>query len=148
MEIKRADQSHKSTIIHFQKLMAWETEKLQLDEEVLQKGVQAVLNDENKGQYYVAELEHEIIASLLITYEWSDWRNGWVWWIQSVYVLPEARKRGVFKSMYQHLKSQVAQSADIRGLRLYVDKTNTAAQKVYDALGMTDEHYALFEWLK
>ena len=147
LEIRRAEASEAGMIADFQQKMAWETEQLELREDVLAAGVQAVLADSNKGLYYVALQDGEIVASLMITYEWSDWRNGTVWWIQSVYVLPEYRGQGVFKRMYLHLKEYVMQS-ELRGLRLYVDKTNTAAQNVYDAIGMTQEHYAMYEWMK
>ena len=147
LKIRRADKSEVGIIADFQQKMAWETEKLELREDVLTAGVKAVFEDSNKGLYFVAEQDGNVVASLMITYEWSDWRNGTVWWIQSVYVLPTFRGQGVFKQMYLHLKEHVMQS-ELRGLRLYVDKTNTAAQKVYDSIGMTQEHYAMYEWMK
>ena len=95
------------------------------------------------------ERAEEVAAGMLmITLEWSDWRNGWVWWIQSVYVDREFRKYGVFKELYNHIKSIVESSENIRGIRLYVDKRNTRAQKVYESLGMTGEHYSTYEWMK
>ena len=97
---------------------------------------------------FVAELDEQVIGQLMITYEWSDWRNGTVLWIQSVYVLPEQRGRGVYRALWEHLRERVEASPDLHGLRLYVDKRNTAAQRVYTRLGMTREHYDLFEWLK
>lgn len=146
--IKKANEKLISTIADFQIKMAWESEGYQLDKERINKGVKAVFDDENKGQYFVAYDDNTVIASLLITYEWSDWRNAWVWWIQSVYVLPEYRRKGVFSSMYQHVKSKVEQNENIAGLRLYVEKENVRAISTYKKIGMTDEHYNFFEWMK
>ena len=147
MHYREALPADASTIIDFQMAMARETEDLELDREVLTRGVNAVFADPALGRYYVAESENRVAGSLLITYEWSDWRNGMVWWIQSVYVLPEHRGRGVYAGLYAHVKSMVAQSA-VRGIRLYVDKRNVPAQEVYTRLGMNGEHYLLFEWMK
>jgi GNAT superfamily N-acetyltransferase len=135
-------------ILAFQLAMARETEDLELDRETCARGVQAVFDDPALGQYYVGEQGGHVIASLLITYEWSDWRNGVVWWIQSVYVVPEARKQGVYAGLYAHLKTRADAAENVRGIRLYVDKRNTRAQQVYARLGMNGEHYQLFEWMK
>lgn len=135
-------------ITEFQIRMAHETEELELDRSVCAKGVQAVFANAAHGEYYVAEKDGEVIGSLMITYEWSDWRNGVVWWIQSVYVAPEARGAGVYSGLYRYLRNIVQQNAHIRGLRLYVDKRNTKAQQVYAQLGMNGEHYQVFEWMK
>lgn len=134
-------------IIEFQLAMARETEDLELDGEVLTAGVNAVFADPALGRYYVAEDEGRVIASLMITYEWSDWRNGMVWWIQSVYVEPAWRRRGIYAGLYSHVKAIVEQST-VRGIRLYVDKRNAPAQEVYTRLGMNGEHYLVFEWMK
>ena len=142
---KRSDAEH---IAKFQVRMAKETEQIDLDRDIVDKGVNAVINKPEKGIYFVAESGNKIVASLMITFEWSDWRNGNVYWIQSVYVLPEFRKRSVFKTMYLYLKSIVQKDKNVRGLRLYVDKTNTNAQKVYETMGMDCNHYMLFEWMK
>lgn len=147
MEIRKAKPSEINSIVAFQQKMAMETESLELDTAILTKGVQAVFDDSSKGIYYVAIKDEKTIASLLITYEWSDWRNGQVYWIQSVYVLPEHRGKGVYKQMYLHLKEEVEKSPNIRGLRLYVEKDNQIAQKVYAKLGMDGEHYKMFEWM-
>lgn len=137
-----------STIVSFQVRMAWESEELKLDQPTVEKGVAAVFADRSKGGYWVAETEEgEVIACLLTVPEWSEWRNGTVWWIHSVYVVPEARRKGVFRSMYAHLKKRVESREDEKGLRLYVEHNNEVAQAVYRAMGMTDEHYRLFEWL-
>lgn len=135
-------------ITEFQLRMARETEDLELDRDVCSGGVQAVFANAACGEYFVAENESGVIGSLMITYEWSDWRNGVVWWIQSVYVVPESRGAGVYSGFYHHLRNIVQQDPHIRGLRLYVDKRNTKAQRVYEHLGMNGEHYQVFEWMK
>ena len=136
------------SIVEFQVAMARETEDLELDRDVCTAGVVAVFAEPQHGQYFVAEAASQVIASLLITYEWSDWRNGVVWWIQSVYVSPEARGQGVYAGLYEHVKQLVQNEPGIRGIRLYVDKRNTRAQAVYTRLGMNGEHYQVFEWMK
>lgn len=140
--------SDAGTIIDFQMAMARETEDFDLDRPVTTRGVQAVFDDRSLGRYFVAESAGRVIASLMITYEWSDWRNGTVWWIQSVYVVPELRKRGVYAGLYQHVKTMVEAEPSIRGIRLYVDNRNRSAQEVYARLGMEGEHYRVFEWMK
>lgn len=111
-------------IADFQVKMAFETENMKLDPPTVIKGVTAVLDDPSKGKYWLAELNGKVVGSLLTIPEWSDWRNGTVLWIHSVYVPPENRKSGVFKKLYSHLKTMVETTPDLRGLRLYVDKTN------------------------
>jgi GNAT superfamily N-acetyltransferase len=124
--------------------MALDTEGVRLDPAVLRVGVLAVLEGRVPGRYWVAERDGEVVGQLLITYEWSDWRNRMVWWIQSVYVSPAARRLGVFRVLYQHVRA-AARAAGAGGLRLYVDNTNTRAQQVYAALGMNGGHYRVFE---
>lgn len=135
-------------IADYQVKMAWETEQLKLDPPTVELGVAAVFDDPSKGKYWLAEVKGEVVGCLLTVPEWSDWRNGTVLWIHSVYVKPEFRKHGVFRKLYSHLKTMVEGSKDLRGLRLYVEKTNGPAQKVYESLGMSGEHYHLYEWLK
>lgn len=124
--------------------MAVETEQLRLDPETLSAGVAAVLEGRAPGQYWIAEHEGRVVGQLLITYEWSDWRNRPVWWIQSVHVDAGARRLGVFRALYAHARHE-AVAAGAGGLRLYVDETNTRAQAVYAALGMKGGHYRVFE---
>jgi GNAT superfamily N-acetyltransferase len=135
-------------IAEFQLAMALETENLQLDRPTCQRGVAAVFEIPAYGRYFVAEREGQVIGSLLITYEWSDWRNGMVWWIQSVYVVPAARGQGVFGGLYGYLRQLAMAEPQVRGLRLYADRRNTSAQAVYVRLGMDGDHYQVFEWMK
>lgn len=135
-------------IVNFQIAMAKETEGIDLERAIVKKGVQAVFADDQKGKYYIAKVEDEVVASLLITFEWSDWRNGFVYWIQSVYVVPKFRMKGVYKLMYNHIQDKVVNSSAVNGVRLYVDANNVPAQKAYSKLGMDGDHYRLFEWMK
>jgi GNAT superfamily N-acetyltransferase len=145
--IRKATPADAEIIIDFQQKMAWETEHMTLIPEVIFKGVIAVFNDPSHGQYWVAEDQGKVVASLLITYEWSDWRNCNVWWFQSVYVLPEFRRKGVFSSMYRFIKNE-AERNGAGGLRLYVESNNARAQCTYEALGMQSLHYKMYEWMK
>jgi GNAT superfamily N-acetyltransferase len=135
-------------IIDFQQAMARETEDVSLDRHICTRGVQAVFDDPSLGRYFVAETGGRVVASLLITYEWSDWRNGVVWWIQSVYVRPESRKQGIYAGLYDFVQKIAAADVRVRGIRLYVDRRNTPAQEVYRRLGMNGEHYLVYEWMK
>ncbi len=135
-------------IADYQCKMALETESLKLDPQIVEKGVSAVFDDPTKGKYWLAESQGQVVGCLLTVPEWSDWRNGTVLWIHSVYVHPDFRKLGVYRMLYSHLKTMVEASQELRGLRLYVDKTNKNAQEVYETLGMSGEHYHLYEWLK
>jgi len=143
-----AHPSDSDAIVAFQQAMARETEDLELDREILLRGVAAVFGDPQLGRYFVAESEDRVVASLLITYEWSDWRNGVVWWIQSVYVMPEFRRQRIYAGLYEHVKKIVDTQPTVRGIPLYVDRRNTRAQEVYTRLGMNGEHYQVFEWMK
>lgn len=131
-------------IVQFQIDMAMESEGCLLNREKVTNGVTAAMNDESKGIYWVVQIEGNTIGSLMLTREWSDWSNEWYWWIQSVYVMPEFRKRGVYKAMYSTLK-EMANENHVSQIRLYVDKTNHSAQKVYQRLGMHESHYLMFE---
>ena len=146
--IRTARPEDAAAIVEFQILMARETEGLELGRPTVESGVAAVLADPRKGEYWLAESEGRVVGGLLVTSEWSDWRNGTVLWVQSLYILPEARGHGIYRRLYEHLKTRVESTPDLCGIRLYVDKRNTAAQHVYERLGMTREHYEMFEWLK
>jgi GNAT superfamily N-acetyltransferase len=119
---REARLSDADRIVEFQIAMAEETEQIRLDRMVCTAGVAAVLRDEKLGRYYVGEIDGEVAASTLITYEWSDWRNGMVWWIQSVYVLPGARKQGVYAGLYRYIQELAQRDDHVRGIRLYVDR--------------------------
>jgi len=147
INIREAEREDIERIVVFQEHMAEETEGLVLDHKTVTKGVEAVFNDPWKGIYFVAEAGGKLFASLLITFEWSDWRNSNVWWFQSVYVLPEYRRKGIFRKMYEHIR-QLAVNSGIAGLRLYVESNNSRAHKTYEALGMNCDHYRMYEWLK
>jgi GNAT superfamily N-acetyltransferase len=124
--------------------LARETEDHVLDETLLSEGVRTLLDQRAPGAYWIAERDGGRVGQLLITFEWSDWRNRMIWWIQSVYVVPDARRDGVFRALYAHLREE-ARRAGACGIRLYVDTTNTRAQQVYAALGMNGDHYRVFE---
>jgi predicted GNAT family acetyltransferase len=146
--IRTAQLQDRDAIAGFQVEMAWETERYKLDPDTVLKGVEAVLNNDKLGVYYIAMVGNEVVASLLTTYEWSDWRNGTVLWIQSVYVNRQFRKRGIYGTLYSHLKAIVATDEMLKGIRLYVDESNRGARDVYTRLGMNGEHYRVFEWIK
>jgi GNAT superfamily N-acetyltransferase len=147
ISIRQAIVADAQAIIDFQQKMAWETEQMTLENEIVTKGVYAVFDKPARGQYWVAEENNKVVASLLITYEWSDWRNADVWWFQSVYVLPDWRRKGIFRSMYGHIKNE-SDRMGVAGLRLYVETNNKRAQETYQTLGMHSEHYLMYEWLK
>lgn len=147
IKIRRATPEDAEAIIDFQQAMAWETEHLTLNRETLRSGVLAVFNTAGTGQYWVAEDDDIVIASLLITYEWSDWRNSNVWWFQSVYVLPAWRRKGIFRAMYLRIRDE-ANKQGVAGLRLYVETSNYTAQQTYEAMGMHSRHYKMYEWMR
>jgi GNAT superfamily N-acetyltransferase len=124
--------------------LAEESENIQLDRETLRAGVRALLEGRAPGRYWVADSEGLVVGQVLITFEWSDWRNRMVWWIQSVYVVPASRRGGIFRALYDHARKE-ARREGAGGLRLYVDVTNSRAQAVYAALGMKGDHYRVFE---
>lgn len=148
MLVRKAKSEDLNSILQFQLAMANETEHIELHFDTVKNGVTAVLEDSSKGYYYVAEVENKIIGSLLTTFEWSDWRNGTVLWIQSVYVVPEFRRKGVYSQLYEHVKRLVLNDPALKGIRLYADISNKGAHKAYQKLGMTPDHYITFEWLK
>ena len=128
--------------------MAQETEGIALDRPTVEQGVRAVFEDSRKGGYWIAEANGETVGCLLTVPEWSDWRNATVLWVHSVYVVPAARRRGVFRMMYQTLKKKVEASPEIQGLRLYVATENAGAQETYRMMGMDDSRYHMFEWME
>jgi GNAT superfamily N-acetyltransferase len=148
MQIRPAEPEDARRIADFQQRMAAETEGMLLHGPTVLAGVQAVFADPRKGQYIVAVADERIVGVLLTLPEWSDWRNGTVLWIHSAYVIPEFRRQGIFRQMYDYLRQRIQGDASLMGLRLYVDRANAPARKVYETLGMDGEHYVTYEWLK
>jgi len=147
VKTRQAGAADVETIASFQCRLAAESENLTLDPGTVRKGVQAVVNDPNRGRYWLAVVDGQTVACLMILHEWSDWRNAAVWWIHSLYVLPEFRRRGVLKALYGRLRSLVEADPSLCGLRLYVEKDNRTAMAAYEALGMDGRHYKLYEWM-
>ncbi len=148
VQIRLATEEDKEVIAGFQIKMARETEDMELNSETVHLGVKSVFLDPAKGKYIVAVDNQIIIASLMLTSEWSDWRDKWFLWIQSVYVIPERRGQGVFRKMYTFVQQMIQSDEQIAGLRLYVDSANKPAIATYKAIGMDGDHYKLFEWYK
>ena len=142
--IRDATPADADTVVAYNAAMAEETESKTLDRSVLTPGVAAVLDDPERGRYWIAEHDGVTIGQVMVTREWSDWRNAWFWWLQSVYVAPEFRRQGVFRALYERVRDE-AQSAGACGLRLYVEHENSAAADTYRALGMADADYAMLE---
>jgi len=142
--IRAAQAADIGVLVDFNAAMALETEGKALDRGMLTAGVQAVFAEPRRGFYLVAEVGGAVAGCLLITYEWSDWRNGDWWWLQSVYVAKAHRRRGVFRALYAEIERRAQAAPCVVGVRLYVEKDNRRAQETYAALGMHEEHYRLF----
>lgn len=132
-------------IADYNQQMALETEGKELDLDTVRKGAERGLRQPEKCRYFVAEAEGTVIGQAMVTYEWSDWRNGDLWWIQSVYVLPASRRQGIFKKLYQHIETLARENTNVRGLRLYVEEENAEGQAVYKKLGMAHAGYHVYE---
>ena len=145
MNIRKAILRDAATIAEFNVKVAKESENLVLDLGTVTKGTTALLNDPAKGVYFVVEEESKLVGQLLITYEWSDWRNGNFWWIQSVFVQEEFRGRGVFKLLLEHVQQLAREQGKVCGLRLYVEQENERARRAYLKLGFDQTHYQIFE---
>jgi len=143
--IRNANKEDISKIVSFNSAMALETENKELESVIVTQGVAAVLNNNTLGQYFIAESDGVPIGQLMITKEWSDWRNAEFWWIQSVYIQPDHRKNNVYKKLYTEVLKSAKDSGKVCGVRLYVDKENIIAQKVYSKLGMNKSDYLFFE---
>jgi ribosomal protein S18 acetylase RimI-like enzyme len=148
MQIRVATPHDAGVLIEFNAAMALETEGKQLLPEVIGAGVRSLLQKESSGFYVVAEDSGRVAGSLLVTKEWSDWRNGEFWWLQSVYVRPEFRRQGVYKRLYRHIQEMAAKDPGVCGFRLYVERENARAQTTYRALGMKETRYLVYEELK
>jgi GNAT superfamily N-acetyltransferase len=145
MNVRQATPADADTVCLFNSLLAEESEGKKLDLTKLRPGVAAVLEDPHKGYYFVAEHAGAIIGQLALTYEWSDWRNGWFWWIQSVYVRPEARRQGVFRALFAHVLDRARRDGNVIGIRLYVETDNQVAHSVYHDLGLAWTSYKVME---
>ncbi len=143
LHIRPATPADEAAAVAFNAAMALETEGKTLHEPTLRAGVRAALADPAKGFYLMAERDGEVVGQLMVTTEWSDWRNGWYWWIQSVFVKPEARGAGVFRAVFDHLKAKAVADPTVIGIRLYVEHGNERARRLYAALGLSDEPYRL-----
>ena len=142
--IRPAQRGDIAAVAEWNVAMAWETEQKRLDLGLLERGVTAVFDEPRRGFYMIAEHDGRAVGCLLVTYEWSDWRNGDFWWIQSVYVTPQARRGGVFRALYKDVARR-AKEAGAVGLRLYVETENLRAQNTYRELGMEQCHYFMYE---
>lgn len=145
IKIRPATEADISFIAESNAAMALETEHKVLDREVLRRGAQAVFSEPHRGFYRIAERDGAAVGCLMVTREWSDWRNGDWWWIQSVHVRPEARRSGVFRALYADIEQQARAQSGVVGMRLYVEHENRNAQATYSALGMSDSGYRLLE---
>ncbi len=145
IEVRAGAPGDTDVIAHFQQQMARETEGKDLDRETVVSGVTAVFDDDSRGRYVVAHHEGTVVGVLLLTFEWSDWRDGAFWWIQSVYVEPRFRREGVFRAMYRAVVDDAKKRGNVRGIRLYVDRTNETAHRAYLSLGMSRTGYEVFE---
>ena len=145
ISVRRAGPGDRPALVGFQVAMALETEGRKLDRQVVESGVEGIFTAPSRGFYLVAETEGKPVGSLMITTEWSDWRAGTFWWIQSVYVEPEWRKRGVFRALYRETTAMAAAADGVCGIRLYVEKGNRPAREVYARLGMVESGYRLYE---
>ncbi len=145
LNIRPARADDADVLVEFNCAMARETEEKELVPAVVSAGVRSLLADRSLGHYLVAEAHGRVVGSLMLTTEWSDWRNGIYWWIQSVYVRPECRRQGVYRRLYEHVKAHAAEAANVRGFRLYVERDNAAARRAYRRLGMDETYYVMYE---
>jgi ribosomal protein S18 acetylase RimI-like enzyme len=145
LAIRPATPADIPVIVEFNRCLAEESEGKTLDPEVLTAGVTSALADPHKALYFLAEEGGTVLGQLSLTTEWSDWRNGWLWWIQSVYVRPEARRRGIFRALYQHIYQEANENPTVIGLRLYVERDNQAAQQTYLGMGMEWTSYLVLQ---
>ncbi len=145
ISIRRAVSSDLDVVVEFNRLLAEESEGKALDSQVLRRGVESGLADPRKSVYFLAEEEEQVLGQIMFTTEWSDWRNGWFWWIQSVYVRSDARRRGVFRALFEQVRQAALAERDVIGLRLYVERENLAAQETYRNMGMDAAGYLVFE---
>jgi ribosomal protein S18 acetylase RimI-like enzyme len=144
IHVRRATSDDIDDLVAFNAAMARETESKELPFETLASGVRSLILDNRKGFYLVADVDGKAVGALMVTFEWSDWRDGQFWWLQSVYVRPAYRRQGVFRSLYQHLENMARDQDDVCGLRLYVEKANDIAQATYNTMGMDETGYVVY----
>ena len=142
--IRPAKPTDIARIASFNIAMAWETEKVRLNAYTVEHGVQAAVEDPAKGRYFIAEIDGNMVGCLMVTHEWSDWRNGDIWWVQSVYVDPNHRRKGVFSALYKHVEAEAIHSSVV-AIRLYVEHDNQAGKTTYGKLGLALTHYDVME---
>jgi len=145
MKIRKGQLTDLTALVNFNQAMAMETENLQLDNDTLTRGVNGLLSHPERGFYLVAEVDGDIVGSLMVTFEWSDWRASQYYWIQSVYIRPQNRRQGIYGKLYQAVKDMAAKNGDAASFRLYVEHENKPAQSTYEALGMKQSHYLMYE---
>jgi len=151
LKIREARTPDRPAIAEFNRLLALETERKVLDPAVLDRGVALALADPDRLRYWVAEIDQpaQLAGQTAVSREWSDWRNGWLWWLQSVYIAAPFRGRGIFRALFRHIRDEARANRDVIGLRLYVEDSNAPAQRTYQALGMKPAPYSVYEdlWL-
>ena len=145
IHVRDARRAELETLARWAEAMAWETEQKKLDPITVRRGIAVLFDAPARGRYVVAERDGVAAGALMLTHEWSDWRNADWWWIQSVYVEPAQRRCGVYSALYQHVQAQAAATPGVCGLRLYVENDNSAAKRTYAALGMQDARYRVYE---
>lgn len=145
IRVRAATADEAGLLVEFNRAMAEESEDKGLDVATLRRGVEYLLDHSAEGFYLVAERAGEVAGTLMVTYEWSDWRNGRFWWIQSVYVVPAHRRQGVYRALHEHVRERAREDSRACGLRLYVERENAGAMATYRALGMDETHYRLYE---
>jgi GNAT superfamily N-acetyltransferase len=145
IRIRPATAADLDTIVRYNQAIAQESEEKQLDDGILRAGVTALLADPAKGRYFIAEAGGAIVGQTMITFEWSDWRNGLFWWIQSVYVEQTARRQGVFSALFDHLSDMARRDPTVCGIRLYVERENSRAQQTYARCGLETTGYQVME---
>jgi len=144
--IRNAQPADADLIAQFNIQLADESESKRLDESTVRRGVRRLLGDASLGRYFLAEVDGRVVGQMMITFEWSDWRDGLFWWIQSVYVVADARQRGVFRALFDHVQRLSREADDVCGLRLYVEEENDVAHQAYERLGLKATGYSVREW--
>jgi len=145
VQIRIAEPKDVETIAELNIAMAWETEHKQLDPSTVCRGVRTVMDGSDHGFYVVAQSDGDVVGCLMVTYEWSDWRSGLFWWIQSLHVRPQFRRRGVFTQLHDFVKTQALSRPEVCGIRLYVEESNDVAQRAYRRIGMNPTTYQIYE---